>query len=145
MSNVWFKVGVKFCDDEKVKYIFVIIIFIEKEEMLCKFEWIKIKLLWIIDKIDYIKKILCKNKLYLVCEEVSCFNLVECFNYGIVIFMILGDICIWCCLFCDVVYGKLLLFSVEEFEKLVIIIVEMKFCYVVIMLVDCDDLRDGGV
>lgn len=145
MSNVKVKVGVKFCDDEKVRYILVIIVLIEKEEMFCKLEWIKIKLFCIIDCIDYIKQILCKNNLYLVCEEVSCFNLVECFNYGIVIFMILGDICICCCLFCDVVYGKLLLLSVEELFKLVIIIKEMVLKYVVIILVDCDDLCDGGV
>lgn len=80
-----------------------------------------------------------------MCEEVSCFNFVECFNYGIVIFMIFGDICICCCFFCDVVYGKLLFLSVEELEKLVKIIVEMNLCYVVIIFVDCDDFCDGGV
>lgn len=62
---------------------------------------------------------MCKNNFYLVCEEVFCFNLVECFNYGMVIFMILGVICICCCLFCDVVYGCFNVLEVEELKKFV--------------------------
>lgn len=79
----------------------------------------KIKLLVSLVKIDSIKNGMCCYGLYLVCEEVFCFNLYECFNYGIVIFMIMGVICICCCLFCDVVYGKLFLFDLDELCKVV--------------------------
>ena len=44
MSNARPKAGVKLRDDEKVKHIPVTIIPTEKEEMLRKPEWIKIKL-----------------------------------------------------------------------------------------------------
>lgn len=59
-----------------------------------------------------------KNGLYFVCEEVFCFNLAECFNYGIVTFMIFGVICIRRCSFCDVVYGRSVVFDVNELVKL---------------------------
>lgn len=59
--------------------------------------------------------------------------------------MIMGDICIWCCLFCDVGYGWLKLLDVDELINLVIVIVDLWLKYVVIILVDCDDLCDGGV
>ena len=77
MSNARPKAGVKLRDDEKVKHIPVTIIPTEKEEMLRKPEWIKIKLPRTTDKIDHIKKTLRKNKLHSVCEEASCPNLAE--------------------------------------------------------------------
>ncbi|MCP9479464.1 lipoyl synthase, partial [Marisediminitalea aggregata] len=61
MSNVKAKAGVKLRDDQKVKHIPVTIIPTEKEEMLRKPEWIKIKLPRTTDKIDHIKQTLRKN------------------------------------------------------------------------------------
>ena len=72
MSNVKAKAGVKLRDDQKVKHIPVTIIPTEKEEMLRKPEWIKIKLPRTTDKIDHIKQTLRKNNLHSVCEEASC-------------------------------------------------------------------------
>ena len=90
MSNSRTQAGVKLRDDEKVKYIPVTIVPTEKEEMLRKPEWIKIKLPRTTDRIDNIKKVLRENNLHSVCEEASCPNLAECFNHGTATFMILG-------------------------------------------------------
>ena len=106
MSNSRTQAGVKLRDDEKVKYIPVTIVPTEKEEMLRKPEWIKIKLPRTTDRIDNIKKVLRENNLHSVCEEASCPNLAECFNHGTATFMILGDICTRRCPFCDVAHGK---------------------------------------
>ncbi|NDV91629.1 lipoyl synthase [Alteromonas sp. 345S023] len=144
MSNARPRAGVKLRDDEKVKHIPVTIVPTEKEEMLRKPEWIKIKLPRTTDRIDHIKKTLRKNNLHSVCEEASCPNLAECFNHGTATFMILGDICTRRCPFCDVAHGKPLPPSAEEPEKLAKTIAEMKLRYVVITSVDRDDLRDGG-
>ena len=144
MSNARPVAGVKLRDDEKVKHIPVTIIPTEREEMLRKPSWIKIKLPRSTDKIDHIKKTLRKNKLHSVCEEASCPNLAECFNHGTATFMILGDICTRRCPFCDVAHGKPLPPSAEEPEKLAKTIAEMNLRYVVITSVDRDDLRDGG-
>ena len=136
--------GEKLRDGEKVKHIPVTIIPTEKDQILRKPEWIKIKLPSNTDRIDNIKKVMRKNKLHSVCEEASCPNLAECFNHGTATFMILGDICTRRCPFCDVAHGKPLPPSAEEPEKLAITIKEMNLKYVVITSVDRDDLRDGG-
>ncbi|MFC3120663.1 lipoyl synthase [Agaribacter flavus] len=144
MSNARPQAGVKLRDNEKMKHIPVTIVPTEKEDMLRKPEWIKIKLPRTTDRIEEIKKTLRKNKLHSVCEEASCPNLAECFNHGTATFMILGDICTRRCPFCDVAHGKPLPPSAEEPEKLAKTIAEMKLRYVVITSVDRDDLRDGG-
>ena len=136
--------GVKLRDDEKVKYIPVTIIPTEKEDMLRKPDWIKVKLPSNTERISQIKQTLRKNKLFSVCEEASCPNLAECFNHGTATFMILGEICTRRCPFCDVAHGKPLPPSAEEPMKLASAIAEMKLKYVVITSVDRDDLRDGG-
>ncbi len=144
MTNSRPQAGVKLRDDDKVKHIPVTIVPTEKEEMLRKPSWIKIKLPRTTARIDEIKQTLRKNKLHSVCEEASCPNLSECFNKGTATFMILGDICTRRCPFCDVAHGKPLPPSAEEPEKLAKTIAEMKLRYVVITSVDRDDLRDGG-
>ena len=138
------KAGVKLRDDEKVKFIPVTIIPTEKEDMLRKPDWIKVKLPSSTERISQIKQTLRKNKLFSVCEEASCPNLAECFNHGTATFMILGEICTRRCPFCDVAHGKPLPPSAEEPVKLASAIAEMKLKYVVITSVDRDDLRDGG-
>src|SRR6056300_811677 len=144
MSNSRPEAGVKLRDDEKVKHIPVTIIPTEKEDMLRKPEWIKIRLPRTTDRIDNIKKVLRENNLHSVCEEASCPNLAECFNHGTATFMILGDICTRRCPFCDVGHGKPLPPSAEEPLKLAKTIAQMDLKYVVITSVDRDDLRDGG-
>ncbi|AWL11528.1 Lipoyl synthase [Saliniradius amylolyticus] len=144
MSNTRPEAGVKLRDEDKVKHIPVTIVPTEREEMLRKPDWIKIKLPPSTDRIDNIKKTLRKNNLVSVCEEASCPNLSECFNHGTATFMILGEVCTRRCPFCDVAHGKPLPPSAEEPEKLASTIAEMKLKYVVITSVDRDDLRDGG-
>ncbi len=144
MSNNRPEAGVKLRDDEKLKHIPVTIIPSEKEEMLRKPEWIKIKLPRTTEKVEKIKRTLRENNLHSVCEEASCPNLAECFNHGTATFMILGDICTRRCPFCDVAHGKPLPPSAEEPIKLATTIAKMELKYVVITSVDRDDLRDGG-
>lgn len=126
----------------KMVCILIKVILIEK---LKKFEWICVKVVIGSLCFNEIKMILCEYNLYIVCEEVSCLNIGECFGKGIVMFMIMGDKCMCCCLFCDVGYGCFDLFDVDELKNFVCMIVVFKFKYVVIMSVDCDDLCDGGV
>jgi lipoic acid synthetase len=116
----------------------------ERETMLRKPDWLKIRLPKSSEKIDGIKKAMRSQGLSSVCEEASCPNLPECFNHGTATFMILGDICTRRCPFCDVAHGRPLPPNAQEPEKLALTIKEMGLKYVVITSVDRDDLRDGG-
>lgn len=136
--------GVKLRDAEKMALIPVKVLPTERDEMLRKPEWLKIKLPKSTERIDEIKGALRKHGLHSVCEEASCPNLSECFTHGTATFMILGAICTRRCPFCDVAHGRPLPPSAEEPEKLALTIRDMKLKYVVITSVDRDDLRDGG-
>ncbi len=136
--------GVKLRDADKMALIPVKVMPSERETMLRKPDWLKIRLPKSSEKIDNIKKAMRSQGLSSVCEEASCPNLPECFNHGTATFMILGDICTRRCPFCDVGHGRPLPPSAEEPEKLALTIKEMGLSYVVITSVDRDDLRDGG-
>ena len=136
--------GVKLRDAEKMALIPVKVLPTERDEMLRKPEWLKIKLPRSTDRIEQIKGAMRKHGLHSVCEEASCPNLSECFNHGTATFMILGAICTRRCPFCDVAHGRPLPPSAEEPEKLALTIKDMALKYVVITSVDRDDLRDGG-
>lgn len=136
--------GVKLRDADKMALIPVKVVPSERDTMLRKPDWLKIRLPKSSEKIDNIKKAMRSQGLSSVCEEASCPNLPECFNHGTATFMILGDICTRRCPFCDVAHGRPLPPSAEEPEKLALTIKEMKLKYVVITSVDRDDLRDGG-
>lgn len=136
--------GEKLRDSDKMALIPIKVIPTEREQMLRKPEWLKIRLPKSNERIDDIKRQLRKNKLHTVCEEASCPNLPECFNHGTATFMILGDICTRRCPFCDVAHGKPLPPDAEEPAKLAQTVADMKLRYVVLTSVDRDDLRDGG-
>ncbi|NOU52562.1 lipoyl synthase [Pseudoalteromonas sp. JBTF-M23] len=136
--------GVKLRDAEKMALIPVKVLPTEKQEMLRKPDWLKIRLPKSSERIDGIKQAMRKHGLHSVCEEASCPNLSECFNHGTATFMILGAICTRRCPFCDVAHGRPLKPDAEEPEKLALTIKDMKLSYVVITSVDRDDLRDGG-
>lgn len=136
--------GVKLRDAEKMALIPVKVLPTEKNEMLRKPEWLKIRLPKSTERIDGIKSAMRKHGLHSVCEEASCPNLSECFNHGTATFMILGAICTRRCPFCDVAHGRPLKPDAAEPEKLALTIKDMKLSYVVITSVDRDDLRDGG-
>ncbi len=136
--------GVKLRDAEKMALIPVKVMPTEREEMLRKPEWLKIRLPKSSERIDGIKQAMRKHGLHSVCEEASCPNLSECFNHGTATFMILGAICTRRCPFCDVAHGRPLKPDAQEAEKLALTIKDMRLSYVVITSVDRDDLRDGG-
>lgn len=144
MTKQRVEAGVKLRDEDKMRHIPVTIVPSERDDMLRKPSWIKIKLPRTTERVEGIKKTLRKNGLHSVCEEASCPNLSECFNHGTATFMILGDICTRRCPFCDVGHGKPLPPNAEEPLKLAKTIAEMDLKYVVITSVDRDDLRDGG-
>ncbi|MCS6190176.1 lipoyl synthase [Shewanella baltica] len=136
--------GVKLRDADKVSRIPVKIVPSERDTMLRKPDWLRVKLPASNQRILEIKQALRKNGLHSVCEEASCPNLAECFNHGTATFMILGAICTRRCPFCDVAHGRPLKPDTEEPVKLAQTIRDMKLKYVVITSVDRDDLRDGG-
>ncbi|QJC36790.1 lipoyl synthase [Enterobacteriaceae endosymbiont of Donacia vulgaris] len=117
-----------------------------KQKILKKPNWIKIKFsIKNINKIKKIKSILKKNKLYSVCEEASCPNLIECFGKKQLTFMILGNICTRNCPYCDVIHGRpKIKYDENEASNLANIIFKMQLKYVVITSVNRDDLHDGG-
>ncbi|MCF1427020.1 MAG: lipoyl synthase [Shewanella sp.] len=136
--------GVKLRDADKVARIPVKVMPSEREDILRKPDWLRVKLPASSQRIDGIKQALRSNGLHSVCEEASCPNLAECFNHGTATFMILGAICTRRCPFCDVAHGRPLKPDAQEPKKLAKTISEMKLKYVVITSVDRDDLRDGG-
>lgn len=136
--------GVKLRDADKVSRIPVKIVPSERDTMLRKPDWLRVKLPASNQRILDIKQALRSNGLHSVCEEASCPNLAECFNHGTATFMILGAICTRRCPFCDVAHGRPLKPDTEEPVKLAQTIRDMKLKYVVITSVDRDDLRDGG-
>lgn len=136
--------GLKLRDADKMALIPVQVVPTEREEMLRKPEWLKVRLPASTERIDHIKKAMRKHGLHSVCEEASCPNLPECFNHGTATFMILGAICTRRCPFCDVAHGRPLPVDPSEAVKLGETIADMGVNYVVITSVDRDDLRDGG-
>lgn len=136
--------GVKYRDADKMALIPVKTVVTERQELLRKPEWMKIKLPADSSRIQGIKAAMRKNGLHSVCEEASCPNLAECFNHGTATFMILGAICTRRCPFCDVAHGRPLTPDSNEPAKLAQTIADMGLRYVVVTSVDRDDLRDGG-
>ena len=136
--------GQKLRDADKLAHIPIKVIPSDKDSVLKKPSWMKIKIKTDNSRVDEIKTALRKNKLHSVCEEASCPNLNECFNHGTATFMILGDVCTRRCPFCDVGHGKPLPPDSNEPKKLAETIRDMKLKYVVLTSVDRDDLRDGG-
>src|SRR5690606_29361733 len=123
--------GVKLRDADKMALIPVKIVPTERDQMLRKPEWLKVKLPASTQRIDEIKQAMRKHGLHSVCEEASCPNLAECFNHGTATFMILGAICTRRCPFCDVAHGRPLPVDPDEAHRLAATIRDMKGKYVV--------------
>lgn len=138
------KPGIKYRDADKMALIPIKTVPAERQKVLRKPSWMKIKLPADSSRIQSIKAAMRKNGLHSVCEEASCPNLSECFNQGIATFMILGTICTRRCPFCDVAHGRPVPPDANEPKKLAQTIADMGLCYVVVTSVDRDDLRDGG-
>jgi lipoic acid synthetase len=80
-----------------------------------------------------------------VCEEARCPNIFECWGEGTATIMILGDTCTRGCRFCSVSSGNPGGFTdPREPENTARALAEMGLAYVVLTMVDRDDLLDGG-
>jgi lipoic acid synthetase len=83
--------------------------------------------------------------LHTVCEEARCPNVGECWTEGTATIMLLGDVCTRGCRFCAVTTGDPRgAVDVREPEHVARAIAKLGLQYVVITMVDRDDLLDGG-
>lgn len=92
-----------------------------------------------------IKKDLRGRKLATVCEEAKCPNIGECWNTRTATFMVMGDTCTRACRFCNVKTGNPGgWLDAEEPTQVAGSCLKMGLKYVVITMVDRDDIGDGG-
>ncbi len=92
-----------------------------------------------------IKRDLRDRKLYTVCEEAKCPNIGHCWNTNTATFMVLGEVCTRGCRFCNVKTGNPNgWLDKDEPRQVAESAALMKLKYVVITMVDRDDLPDGG-
>jgi lipoyl synthase len=83
--------------------------------------------------------------LHTVCEEARCPNIGECWAEGTATIMLLGDTCTRGCRFCAVTTGQPRgAVDVREPEHVARALSRMPLRYVVMTMVDRDDLLDGG-
>lgn len=83
--------------------------------------------------------------LHTVCEEARCPNIFECWGQGTATIMILGETCTRGCRFCAVATGQPGgLVDPREPENTAVALAQMDLAYVVLTMVDRDDLLDGG-
>lgn len=84
-------------------------------------------------------------KLATVCEEARCPNQAECWGGGTATFMVLGDTCTRACRFCNVNTGNPKgRVDADEPVNLADAVEAMELTYVVLTMVDRDDIPDGG-
>ena len=91
-----------------------------------------------------IKQNLRERGLVTVCQEAKCPNISECWNTGTATFMVLGDTCTRACRFCHIKTGTPQAVNPHEAQQVADSVRVMNLEYVVITMVDRDDLPDGG-
>jgi lipoic acid synthetase len=96
------------------------------------------------DRYHELKKTFRELNLYTVCEEARCPNVGECWREGTATVMLLGDVCTRGCRFCAVTTGRPGALDESEPEHVATAIGSMALQYVVLTMVDRDDLPDGG-
>ncbi len=97
------------------------------------------------EKYTQIKQTLRSLDLYTVCEEARCPNVGECWSAGTATVMLLGHTCTRGCRFCAVNTGNPRgAVDPREPEHVARAIAELSLKYVVLTMVDRDDLLDGG-
>ncbi|AKT42440.1 lipoyl synthase [Chondromyces crocatus] len=107
-------------------------------------EWLKVRAPGG-DTYHEIKGTLRKLDLFTVCEEARCPNIGECWREGTATVMLLGDVCTRGCRFCAVTTGDPRgAVDVREPEHVARAIARMGLQYVVMTMVNRDDLLDGG-
>jgi lipoic acid synthetase len=107
-------------------------------------EWLKVRAPGG-DTYHGLKDTLRKLDLHTVCEEARCPNVGECWREGTATVMLLGDVCTRGCRFCAVSTGDPRgAVDVREPEHVARAIARMALQYVVMTMVNRDDLLDGG-
>ena len=97
------------------------------------------------DTYHHLKQTLRKLDLHTVCEEARCPNVGECWREGTATVMLLGDVCTRGCRFCAVTTGDPRgAVDVREPEHMARAIARLELQYVVMTMVNRDDLLDGG-
>ncbi|HTQ44001.1 MAG TPA: lipoyl synthase [Polyangiaceae bacterium] len=97
------------------------------------------------EKYNALKETFRKLDLHTVCEEARCPNVGECWGEGTATVMLLGDTCTRGCRFCAVTTGNPRgAVDVREPEHVARALSGMPLQYVVMTMVDRDDLLDGG-
>jgi lipoic acid synthetase len=96
------------------------------------------------DRYHELKKTFRELNLFTVCEEARCPNVGECWREGTATVMLLGDVCTRGCRFCSVTTGRPGALDEREPEHVATAIGTMALQYVVLTMVDRDDLPDGG-
>lgn len=86
-----------------------------------------------------------KNRLYTVCEEAKCPNLLECWSKKTATFLAMGKECTRNCGFCDIDFSKApQALEADEPERIADSVKKLGLRHVVITMVARDDLPDGG-
>lgn len=107
-------------------------------------EWLKVRLPGG-ERYTRIKETFRQLDLHTVCEEARCPNIGECWGEGTATLMILGETCTRGCRFCAVNTGDPGGFAdPREPENVGRALAELDLAYVVLTMVDRDDLLDGG-
>ncbi len=97
------------------------------------------------ERYTHLKGVFRSLDLHTVCEEAHCPNVGECWSEGTATLMLLGDTCTRGCRFCAVKTGNPRgAVDVREPAQTAIAIAKMELQYVVLTMVDRDDLLDGG-
>jgi lipoyl synthase len=97
------------------------------------------------ERYTHLKETLRALDLHTVCEEARCPNVGECWAEGTATVMLLGDVCTRGCRFCAVTTGDPKgAVDVREPEHVARAIGKLGLRYVVLTMVDRDDLLDGG-
>lgn len=92
-----------------------------------------------------LKETLRTLELHTVCEEAHCPNVGECWSEGTATVMLLGDTCTRGCRFCAVASGHPRgVVDAGEPERVARALCTLGLRYVVLTMVDRDDLPDGG-
>ncbi|MBI5849613.1 MAG: lipoyl synthase [Planctomycetes bacterium] len=97
------------------------------------------------ERVHRLEATLRRRGLHTVCEEARCPNQGECWASGTATFMVLGDTCTRGCRFCAVkTHAQGNPVDLDEPEKVAEAAIAMGLRYVVLTMVDRDDLPDGG-
>src|SRR6478736_10350139 len=110
-------------------------------------EWLKVRLPSgeTLERFNGLKQRLADLDLNTVCAEARCPNIFECWGQGTATIMILGETCTRGCRFCAVATGNPEGFTdPREPENTAVALAKMGLAYVVLTMVDRDDILDGG-